>query len=57
MNVVVVGLDTINRRIEKMEDNDICYECSTLGGDYFLNKDGEWECFCPYCPVGQPDDS
>lgn len=32
-------------------DDDICYECSGLGDDYFINEDGELECYCPYCPV------
>lgn len=31
--------------------DDVCYECSGLGDDYFLNVDGEWECWCPFCWV------
>lgn len=28
---------------------DYCYECSGYGNDYFLNDDGELECYCPDC--------
>lgn len=30
---------------------DCCYECSAYGDDYFINDDGEMECYCPYCHV------
>jgi hypothetical protein len=30
-------------------DNDICYECSAYGNDYFINEDGELECRCSEC--------
>lgn len=28
---------------------DHCYECRGYGDDYFLNDDGELECYCSYC--------
>lgn len=31
-------------------DNDYCYECGGYGDDYFINEDGELECYCPQCP-------
>ena len=34
-----------------MDEDDICYECSGLGDDYFINEDGELECWCPQCPI------
>ena len=34
-----------------MDEDDICYECSGYGNDYFINDDGELECFCPYCEI------
>ena len=36
------------------EDNDVCYECSAYGDDYFMNDDGELECYCSQCPCN-PD--
>lgn len=30
---------------------DVCYECTGYGDDYFINDDGELECYCPYCWV------
>jgi hypothetical protein len=30
--------------------DDICYECSGYGDDYFINADGELECACYSCP-------
>ena len=30
------------------------YECTGYGDDYFINDDGELECFCPQCPMN-PD--
>lgn len=32
------------------DDFDYCYECSGYGDDYFVNDDGELECFCAQCP-------
>jgi hypothetical protein len=32
-----------------MYDDDSCYECTGYGDDYFINDDGELECYCPYC--------
>lgn len=29
--------------------SDRCYECAGYGDDYFVNDDGEMECWCPYC--------
>lgn len=34
-----------------MDEDEICYECSAYGDDYFVNDDGEWECYCPYCHI------
>lgn len=31
------------------DDDDYCYECSGYGNDYFINEDGELECYCPQC--------
>lgn len=33
------------------DDYDYCYECSGYGDDYFINDDGELECYCPYCSM------
>ena len=33
-----------------MDEYDYCYECSGLGDDYFINDDGELECWCDQCP-------
>lgn len=30
-------------------DHDRCYECTGYGDDYFINDEGELECWCPYC--------
>lgn len=38
------------------DEYDTCYECSGYGDDYFINDDGELECYCPYCPFGGYDD-
>lgn len=35
------------------DDYDRCYECSGYGDDYFINDEGELECFCPYCWVNR----
>ena len=29
--------------------DDVCYECTGYGDDYFINDEGELECYCPYC--------
>lgn len=34
-----------------MDDDEICWECSAYGDDYFVNDDGNWECYCPYCSI------
>lgn len=40
-----------------MDNDDICYECSGYGDDYFINGDGELECFCDQCPFwGEGDE-
>ena len=31
------------------QDYDVCYECTGYGDDYYINDDGELECYCPYC--------
>ena len=33
------------------DEYDVCYECGGYGDDYFINDDGELECWCPYCWV------
>ena len=30
-------------------EDDYCYECSGYGDDYFVNEDGELECYCSQC--------
>lgn len=35
------------------EYDDVCYECSGYGDDYFINDDGELECACPTCPFNK----
>ena len=39
---------------DRFEDDelDYCYECTGYGDDYFINEDGEMECYCPYCIHG-----
>lgn len=37
-------------------DDDYCYECTGYGDDYFINEDGELECYCFQCPFGWCDD-
>lgn len=37
-------------------DDDYCWECSGYGDDYFINDDGELECYCPYCSQSGYDD-
>ncbi len=38
---------------DEWSDDDLCYECSGIGDDYFVNKDGELECACATCPVAE----
>lgn len=33
------------------DDYDPCYECGGYGDDYFINDEGELECYCPHCHV------
>lgn len=35
---------------EEYEEYDVCYECGAYGYDYFINDDGELECYCSQCP-------
>lgn len=40
-------------------NDEICYECSGYGDDYFVNEEGELECACgtcPLCPWGKEED-
>lgn len=37
---------------EDYNDYDVCYECTGYGDDYFINDDGELECYCSQCPYG-----
>ena len=32
------------------DEYDVCYECGGYGDDYFINEDGELECYCSQCP-------
>lgn len=35
-----------------MDENEIiCYECSALGYDYYVNEKGEFLCVCDECSV------
>ena len=36
------------------DEYDRCYECKGYGDDYFINDDGELECFCYQCSMN-PD--
>lgn len=39
--------------------DDYCYECQGYGDDYFINDDGELECYCFQClfnPINMDDD-
>lgn len=49
-----------DRRCGRMTDDyddDYCWECSGYGDDYFVNDEGELECYCPYCSQsGYADD-
>lgn len=38
-----------------MRDYDYCYECGAYGDDYFINDDGEIECYCPYCGMNDEE--
>ena len=40
-------IDTATYEYDFYED--VCYECTGYGDDYFINDDGEFESFCPYC--------
>lgn len=34
-----------------MDDRDeVCYECTGYGDDYYVNEDGEYVPRCPECP-------
>lgn len=39
-----------------VDDYDACYECSAYGDDYFINEDGDLECYCFKCPLNRDDD-
>lgn len=32
-------------------DDEVCYECSGLGDDYYIDEDGELVCRCYECSV------
>lgn len=38
------------------DDYDVCYECQGYGDDYFINDEGELECYCSQCPCNKWDD-
>ena len=35
--------------MSEYDDYDVCYECSGYGDNYFINDDGELECYCLQC--------
>lgn len=35
---------------------DYCYECEGYGDDYFINDDGDIECYCQHCAFNQYED-
>lgn len=39
-----------------MDYDDICYECSGYGDNYFINDDGDLECRCNRCIYNFVDD-
>lgn len=39
-----------------MSKPDDCYECAAYGDDYFINEDGEMECYCSRCQANRSDD-
>ena len=59
---VPIGCDCLNylrwTEVRKMADDrdDYCWECSANGDDYFVNDEGELECYCPYCSQSGYDD-
>ena len=36
--------------MSELYDPEYCYECGGYGDDYFINDDGELECYCFQCP-------
>lgn len=40
--------------VEQYDDvsayDDYCYECGAYGDDYFINDEGDLECYCMRCP-------
>lgn len=42
---------TILSWLQKPAYDDICYECTGYGDDYYLDGDGELVCACDDCPV------
>lgn len=36
-------------QLPEWDDYDYCYECQGYGDDYFVNDDGELECYCSQC--------
>ena len=39
------------------DDYDVCYECKGYGDDYFINDDGELECYCSQCYLSRDYDN
>ena len=37
-------------------DDDICYECTGYGDNYYFSEDGELVCACPECPFYKPNE-
>lgn len=42
--------------IENVDDEyeyDPCYECSGLGDDYYIDENGELQCYCDQCVMNK----
>ena len=39
-----------------MERDDVCYECTGYGDDYYFDEDGELVSACEDCPVSKWED-
>ena len=35
-----------------MDDDEICYECTGYGDDYYVDENGEMQSACLICPFG-----
>ena len=39
------------------DPDDICYECTGYGDDYYEDENGDLVCRCPECPNNMNDDT